>query len=105
MSALGLDGMDPFLITVTMIVAVLIIAGLYRVYDGPTVFDRLVAVALVSVNGIVILILLGFLLGRPSLFFDIALGFALLAFLLPITLARYFERAARAKPGDEQVLM
>jgi multicomponent Na+:H+ antiporter subunit F len=83
--------MNPFLVLARLTVAVLIAIGLYRVWAGPTVFDRLIAVALVSVNGVVVLVLLGIALERPVLLFDIALGFALLAFLLPITLGRYFE--------------
>lgn len=83
--------MSIFLVVATLTIAVLIGIGLYRVWIGPTVFDRLVAVALVSVNGVIMLVLLGVILERPVLFFDIALGFALLAFLLPITLGRYFE--------------
>jgi multicomponent Na+:H+ antiporter subunit F len=83
--------MSPFLVTALLVVAAMIAVGLYRVYAGPTVFDRLVAVALVSVNGVVVLVLLGFAFERPALFLDIALGFALLAFLLPIALGRYFE--------------
>jgi multicomponent Na+:H+ antiporter subunit F len=84
--------MSTFLVTCMVLTAVLIAAGLYRVFAGPTVFDRLVAVAMVSVNGIVVLVLLGLTFERPDLFFDIALGFAMLAFLFPIVLGRYFER-------------
>ena len=91
MSALGLSGLDPSLTVATIVVALLIGAGLLRVYAGPTVFDRLVAVSLVSVNGVVIIVLVGFLLGRPALFLDIALGFALLVFLLPLALGRFFD--------------
>lgn len=87
--------MSAFLIAALLTIAVLIAVGLYRVWIGPTVFDRLVAVALVSVNGVVVIVLLGITLQRPVLFFDIALGFALLAFLLPITLGRYFEAQMR----------
>lgn len=83
--------MSTFIVTALIIVAVLIAVGLYRVWAGPTVFDRLIAVALVSVNGVVVIVLLGVALDRPNLFFDIALGFASLAFLLPIALGRYFE--------------
>ncbi|MFU8841726.1 MAG: monovalent cation/H+ antiporter complex subunit F [Nitriliruptoraceae bacterium] len=84
--------MSPFLVTCMVLTAVLIAAGLFRVYAGPTVFDRLVAVAMVSVNGIIVLVLLGLAFERPDLFFDIALGFAMLAFLFPVVLGRYFER-------------
>jgi multicomponent Na+:H+ antiporter subunit F len=91
MTALGLSGLDPFLVGATLTIALLIGAGLLRVKVGPTVFDRLVAVSLVSVNGVAIIVLVGFLLGRPALFLDIALGFALLVFLLPLALGRYFD--------------
>jgi multicomponent Na+:H+ antiporter subunit F len=87
--------MSPFLIGTLIAVTVLIGVGLTRVWSGPTVFDRLVAVALVSVNGVVVMAVLGFVFDRAVLFLDIALGYALLAFLLPIALGRYFE-------GDEQ---
>lgn len=98
--------MNTFLVTCMVLTAVLITAGLYRVYAGPTVFDRLVAVAMVSVNGIVVLVLLGLGFERPDLFFDIALGFAMLAFLFPVVLGRYFERQgsdrARDRTGREE---
>lgn len=83
--------MDGFLIAVLLIMAALIAAGLYRVWQGPTVFDRLVAVSMVAVNGIVILVVLGFVFDRPALFLDITLAYALLAFLVPLALGRYFE--------------
>jgi multicomponent Na+:H+ antiporter subunit F len=83
---------SALLLVVTLVVAALIVVGLYRVWAGPTVFDRLVAVALVTVNGVVLLVLLGFLLGRMAFFLDIALAYALLAFILPIAIGRYFER-------------
>jgi multicomponent Na+:H+ antiporter subunit F len=80
-----------FLLGALLAVGVLIIAGLVRVWLGPTIFDRLIAVALVSVNGVVIIVLLGFYYERPILFLDIALGYALLAFLVPIALGKYFD--------------
>lgn len=87
--------MSGFLVGALIAVALLIAVGLHRVYAGPSVFDRLVAVALVSVNGVVVIVLLGFAFDRAALFLDIALGYALLAFLLPIALGRYFEGRER----------
>ena len=85
--------MNPFLVGVLIAIPLVIIVTLYRVWRGPSVFDRLVGVALVSVNAVVVLVVVGFALGRPVLFLDIALGVALLAFLLPIALGKYVERA------------
>lgn len=108
--------MRGFLITALVIIALLIAVGLHRVWIGPTVFDRLVAVALVSVNGVAIIVIMGFVFDRASFFLDIALAYSLLAFLLPIALGRYFEhrsedeeqrerrRRRRARQGQPQDL-
>jgi multicomponent Na+:H+ antiporter subunit E len=55
----GGGSMTAFLVAL-LLIGVLIAVGLHRVWFGPTVFDRLVAVALVSVNGVVVIVLLGF---------------------------------------------
>jgi multicomponent Na+:H+ antiporter subunit F len=89
---------SPFLLAFTLVVAGLIALGLRRAFAGPTVFDRLVAVALVTVNGVVVLVLLGFLFDRPVFFLDIAMAYALLAFVLPIAVSRYFEQRERYVP-------
>jgi multicomponent Na+:H+ antiporter subunit F len=91
---------SPFLLGFTLVVAALIALGLRRVWAGPTVFDRLVAIALVTVNGVVVLVLLGFLFERPVFFLDIALAYALLAFVLPIAVSRYFEY--RSIDGEDE---
>lgn len=97
---LGLEGIDPFLVAAALAIALLIAVGLQRVHAGPTVFDRLVAVSLVSVNGVVLIAVLGLILDRESFLLDIALSFSLLTFLLPLTLGRYFERAGLREPSD-----
>lgn len=89
--------MSPFLLTFLLVVVALIALGLHRAWAGPTVFDRLVAVALVTVNGVVAIVLLGFLFDRLSFYLDIALAYALLAFVLPIALGRYFEQRERGR--------
>lgn len=95
--------MSPFLIAVALVVALTTVIGLYRVQVGPTVFDRLMAIALLTVNTVVLIVLLGFIFERPIFFLDIALPYALLAFLFPIALGRYFSaRDDREQPqgGD-----
>jgi multicomponent Na+:H+ antiporter subunit F len=86
---------SPFLLAFTLGVAALIVVGLHRVWVGPTVFDRLIAVALLTVNGVIVLVLLGFLFERPAFYLDIALAYALLAFILPIAVSRYFQQRER----------
>ncbi len=83
--------MDTFFLGALLVVGVVVLTGLVRVWRGPTGLDRLVAISLVSVNGVVALVLLGFYFDRPVFFLDIALGFALLTFLLPIAFGKYVE--------------
>jgi multicomponent Na+:H+ antiporter subunit F len=92
-----------FLLGFTLAVATLIAVGLHRVWAGPTVFDRLVAIALLTVNGVIVIVLLGFLLDRPTFYLDIALAYALLAFVLPIAVGRYFEQ--RPQPHDPDAVV
>ncbi len=83
--------MTGFMTAALIVVVLLIAVGLHRVWAGPTIFDRLVAIALISVNAVVVIVFMGFIFGRATFFLDIALVYALLAFILPIALGRFFE--------------
>jgi multisubunit Na+/H+ antiporter MnhF subunit len=88
--------MSEFLLAVTVFVALLIVLALHRIQQGPTVYDRVVAAALMTANGMVLLLLIGFLFDRFEFFVDITIGYALLAFVLPLALSKYFE--GKGKP-------
>ncbi|MCC5952567.1 MAG: pH regulation protein F [Acidimicrobiia bacterium] len=83
--------MSGFLLGAALAIGVLLTVALYRVWAGPTVFDRLVSVALVTANSLVILVIVGSYLGRVETVVDIALGYALLTFTFPIALGKHFE--------------
>lgn len=87
--------MSAFLAGATLLVALFILMSLYRVAVGPTVFDRVVASALAAANGVVVLLLVSFVFERVAMFVDIAISYALLAFLFPIGIGKYFEREGR----------
>ena len=85
--------MNTFLLAATVFIAIVTAVSLYRVAAGRTVFDRIVAAGLVGTNGFILLILIGFLYKRISMFVDIAIAYALLNFIIMIVLAKYFERS------------
>lgn len=62
-----------------------------RFLKGPTCADRVVALDLLTVNGISLIVLLAFSAGR-IIYLDVALVYALLSFLGGIVVARYLER-------------
>ncbi|SNZ02603.1 multisubunit sodium/proton antiporter, MrpF subunit [Natronoarchaeum philippinense] len=87
--SLGTGGLvgDVFLAAAALFV-VLAIALLYRVIDGPTMQDRVLAVNVLGTNTVVILALLAVGLGEPS-FLDIALIYALLNFLMSVAISKF----------------
>lgn len=94
--------MSTFFLVVATVIGLLLIVGLHRVWDGPTVFDRLVAVALVTANSLVILVLVSSILGRVDTVVDIAIAYALLAFVLPLALGKYYETHAGEGTAEEE---
>lgn len=89
--------MNSFLLGVTIFIAIVTAACLYRLAVGKTVFDRIIAAGLVGTNGFILLTLIGFLFERINMFIDIAIAYALLNFIIMIVLAKYFERS-KEKP-------
>ena len=75
------------LIIAMIFLSITIFFCLVRAVKGPRVTDRLVAVNIISVKGIVLILLLGEYL-HDNQFLDIALVYTLLSFLAIICLAR-----------------
>ena len=84
--------MSSFLLSIAIFIALLTAAALYRVAVGKTIFDRIIAAGLVGTNGFILLVLIGFIFGRISMFVDLAIAYALLNFVIVIVLGKYFDR-------------
>lgn len=84
--------MNSLFLGVTIFIVVLTAISLYRVAIGPTVFDRVIAAGLVGTNGLILLVVIGFIYGRIDMFVDIAIAYALLNFIMAIAFGKYFER-------------
>ncbi|MFC1967875.1 monovalent cation/H+ antiporter complex subunit F [Chloroflexota bacterium] len=81
----------PFWI-IAILIAVIMVITLYRVVAGPTVFDRLLSAGLIGTNGILLLVVIGFVYERVDMFVDLALVYALLNFVGTIAAGKYLER-------------
>ncbi|MDF1558062.1 MAG: monovalent cation/H+ antiporter complex subunit F [ANME-2 cluster archaeon] len=62
--------------------------SLYRAIHGPGIFNRIIAVNVIGTKTILLLVLIGFIYGRPH-FLDIALVYALLNFIMTIAATKY----------------
>lgn len=65
--------------------------ALIRMVKGPTVFDRILAANLIGTKVVLLILLLGYINGRPH-FSDLALTYALINFIITIAILRYMER-------------
>ena len=73
---------------VALLVSALMLLG--RVYLGPTLYDRVIAVNSIGTLAVLIIAVTGFLTGRPD-FLDIALLYALLNFIGTVAILKFFR--------------
>ena len=72
-------------------VAVVIIIGLmlFRVFQGPTIYDRMNGRGVIGADTILLLVLFGYMDGRPDMYVDIAISYAILGFICSVIVAKY----------------
>ena len=81
--------MNTFFIVLMAGFVVLILLTLIRVFKGPTVYDRLNGLGLIGVAVIMLLVLMGFIMGREDMYLDIAVSYSILGFVGSLVIARF----------------
>ncbi len=84
--------MKIFVFSVLLVLAILIGVYLYRVLQGPTIFDRVLGLNGISTKAIILLVLMGVVFERVDMFIDISTGYALLNLVGAIAVAKYLEQ-------------
>jgi multicomponent Na+:H+ antiporter subunit F len=84
--------MKIFLLYVLVLLAILLGVYLYRVLQGPTIFDRVLGLNGISTKAIILLIVMGTYFERVDMFIDISTGYALLNLVGALAVAKYLER-------------
>ena len=78
------------IIVAMMIAVVMVIAMmLQRVFQGPTVYDRMNGLGVIGADVILLIILFGYLDGRPEMYVDIAISYAAIGFVGSVIIAKY----------------
>jgi len=80
-----------------------IILALARLVKGPAAADRIVALDLISILIVAFLAAYSIYAGETS-FLDVAIGYALIAFLGTVALARFLMRSALKKTETRETL-
>ena len=84
--------MKIFLLYILVSLAILLGVYLYRVLQGPTIFDRVLGLNGISTKAIILLIVIGVYFERVDMFVDISTGYALLNLVGVLAVAKYLER-------------
>ena len=75
---------------------------LLRLFAGPSLYDRVLALNSFGTKTVLLICLIGFVAGRPGLFLDIALLYALINFAGTIAVLKFFRyRALGDIPTDD----
>ena len=80
-----------------LILTILILVYMYRVFQGPTVYDRILGLNGISTKAIILLTILGSLYGRLEMVVDIALGYAVLNIIGGLAVGKYLEQKENRK--------
>ena len=80
--------MIEYFYAAALVLVALILLCLIRLYLGPTLADRAIAVDTVNTLTVAVLILLGVSF-RQTIFVDVAIVYALLSFVSPLFIAKY----------------
>jgi multicomponent Na+:H+ antiporter subunit F len=88
--------MQGFFVFVLIQLVVLIVVYLYRVVQGPMVFDRLLGLNGISTKAIILLVVIGTIYDRVDMFVDISTGYALLNLIGALAVAKYLEQEGTA---------
>ncbi|OGO18647.1 MAG: hypothetical protein A2Z02_05515 [Chloroflexi bacterium RBG_16_48_7] len=79
----------PFTI-IAIVIVILMLPPLYRLWKGPTLFDRIISAGLMGINGVLVLVAVGFAYERIDMFIDLAIAYALLNFVATVAIGKYF---------------
>jgi multicomponent Na+:H+ antiporter subunit F len=81
--------MDKFFLYYTIVLTVIIFLPLYRVFKGPTVFDRMLGAGTIGTKTMLLILAIGFVFNRLDMFVDITLAYAVLNFIGTIAIAKF----------------
>jgi multicomponent Na+:H+ antiporter subunit F len=74
--------------------------SLFRALYGPTALDRMVGVNAIGSKTTILLLLIGVIYKRESMFVDIALAYSMLNFVAVLALSRYFHKRKGCDPSQ-----
>lgn len=88
-SKINIINMDIIYIILLVAMVVSVAVMLPRIFQGPTIYDRLNGLGVIGADTILLLVLIGYIDGRPDMYVDIAISYAILGFISSVIIAKY----------------
>ena len=87
------------ILTITLIALLVTMAfALIRAIKGPTVYDRILASNALGTKAVLMIAVLGFVVGDPELYIDIAIMYVLIGFIGTVAVLKISEFGNLGKP-------
>ena len=81
--------MQTFLLVITVVLIMTIGLMLQRLFRGPTIFDRMNGLGVITADTILLIVIFGFLDKQPGMYVDLALAYAMMGCLGSVILAKH----------------
>lgn len=81
--------MQTFLLVITVVLLLTIGLMLQRLFRGPTIFDRMNGLGVITADVILLIVIFGFLYKQPGMYVDLALAYAMMGCLGSVVLGKY----------------
>lgn len=81
--------MQTFLLVITVVLLLTIGLMLQRLFRGPTIFDRMNGLGVITADVILLIAIFGFLDKQPGMYVDLALAYAMMGCLGSVVLGKY----------------
>lgn len=81
--------MQTFLLVITVVLLLTIGLMLQRLFRGPTIFDRMNGLGVITADVILLIVIFGFLDKQPGMYVDLALAYAMIGCLGSVVLGKY----------------
>ncbi|MCS7281394.1 MAG: monovalent cation/H+ antiporter complex subunit F [Desulfobacterota bacterium] len=81
--------MHHLMVFSAIVLCITILMSLYRAVFGPTVFDRIIGSGFIGTKTVVLIVLIGYIFGRPDMFLDLAIAYSVLNFIGTLVISKY----------------
>ncbi len=81
--------MHIFLLIIMCVLIATIGLMLQRLFQGPSIFDRMNGLGVITADTILLIVLFGYLDKRPDMYVDLAMAYAMMGCLGSVVLAKY----------------